>query len=159
MNSLATDYKVSRSFDYKAIRDVLTHPEIYPLVTDDRSPEVYDFHPPENENIIYLIAEVDGETAGVIVYIPEASVVLDSHIAILPKYRMYSTAIGRMAIAWAFDNTKAVKIEGRIPKCNRKTYKFAKKIGFKSEGVSKLSYLKGGKLFDRYLVGIIKGGS
>lgn len=145
------------------IKDVLTHPMIYPFVKDDGSPSAQDYTPIVHPDVHYLIAHKNVEqgagsiTCGLISFFPVTSGVLDVHIGMMPHGRGISAIrFAALALQYAFNGEKplALKIIANIPAFNKRTIRFASCMGLKTEGISRKSFLYGGKMHDRVLMGI-----
>ncbi len=62
--------------------------------------------------------------------------------------------LGKQAIKWIFDNTSAMKINARIPNYNTKVLHYAVAVGFEQEGLDIQGFMKNGKLYDQFILGI-----
>ena len=98
----------------------------------------------------------DDENIGVMIYHWVNSVTLECHVQVLAGHRNKAHEFGRLALEWAWENTKATKIVAQIPEIYPSVVKFAYKNGFSFEGVNKLSHRKNGSLHDQYYLGLIK---
>jgi len=142
---------IERTFDLDVINAVLKHSSVECKIGDDQSQGTeYPLH----ENIYYL--SVWGEfLAGMFVVFPLNGVTCDAHSAILPSYYGKKAIIaGKLAIDWVFENTHFLKITGKTPTSNPLAVKYSKAIGFRTEGLSKASYMKNGKLIDQVYFGL-----
>lgn len=137
--------------DRDAANAILNDPDIYPVVTDDNSPEtirIPDHHYP-------LVAYVDGEAIGCLVAHWETSTTLQVHIQILPKHRKaWSQAAGEAFKAWLWENTRAHKLTAQIAVIYPNVIRFADMMGFELEGVNKESLLKDGVYHDQVIIGL-----
>jgi RimJ/RimL family protein N-acetyltransferase len=80
------------------------------------------------------------------------------HPHVLPEVRSkYARESCLAALKWIYDNApKYVKITALIPVIHKNVKLFAKRIGFKEEGINRKSYLKDGKVIDQWLLGITR---
>lgn len=130
---------------------ILNHPAIYPVVTDDNSPEKVELP----DHFSTLTAYVDGEPIGCLVTHWETSTTLQVHIQILPEHRKRHAMKAAQAFRqWLWDNTPAHKITAHIGACYPNVIKFAAAIGFEVEGVNKESLLKDGFYHDQIIMGL-----
>ncbi len=137
---------------------VMRHPQIYPHISDDLSPEAGEFTAElllQNPNVLVLKPMIGREPAGVFVFHPWNGVTYEVHSCVLPQWRGKNAAHAAMAAAlWIFENTNARKIVTLIPEFNRRAYALAYRAGMRAEGVNKKSFLKDGALHDTILMGL-----
>jgi RimJ/RimL family protein N-acetyltransferase len=136
----------------------MTHPQIWPHISDDGSPPAKDWRPPEGEHIWYVTAWDDDELLGLWMFHPQNAVCWEVHTCLLP------TAWGEQAIAaaralpeWIWKHTPCRRIVTNVPSSNRLALRFAIRAGMKIYGVNRESYLKGGKLCDQVCLGLSEG--
>jgi len=139
-----------RTFDYKRIREIATHPEIYPYVSDDGSPPPEEYEPVQSDEFYYLMFE-----GGFFLFHPLNYITVEVHTCILPEWRGRSIKYARRAIAWMFRNTQYRKIVTHVPEYNRKALAYAQKAGMRIEGVNRKSFMKNGVIYDQYLLGVV----
>lgn len=149
---------VQRSYDAEFINKVMMHPSIHPHVIDDGVEDEIDVQSTlDNKNCYWLVPEVDGEQIGFFLLHPANYVTWEIHTAILPEFRGEIAYQGaRASIKWMFDNTRCQKIKANISMDNKVTIKFASKVGFKFEGISRKSFSVGGELYDEIMLGMLK---
>jgi RimJ/RimL family protein N-acetyltransferase len=146
---------IERTFDYDIVREIITHPKLYPFCTEDGAPEPKNFNPVENNQIYYLLPIVD-EPIGVIIFSHQNAILLAVHICILPEWWGYAKEAATSALWWIFQNTDYTKITGALPEYNRQVYNLGLRAGFEDEGRHKKAFLKNGKEWDLILMGIRK---
>lgn len=154
------EISISRTTDLQAIAEILSHDGVRDLVWDDSGPAALSIH----EKIYYLMAtrdvwdegSVSSVPIGVMAFIPINAVTWNPHIAVLPKYRGTGTDVMRAGVDWIFTNTECKKLVAHPPEYNAAMIRVFEKCGFKSEGYSPRSILKGGTLHGRKLMGIEK---
>lgn len=150
--------RIERTHDMGLIEAVLSHPAIYPCVTDDSSPPVEDFVPIDNPSFYRLAAYEDDEVVGVFLFHPENFICYRGHFCILPKYwGIVTDSATKAALRWMFDNAPCLKITGHIPAYNLAACRASSRAGMRVEGRSIRSVMKGGILHDQILFGIEKG--
>ena len=148
---------MKRTFDYQLVKRIITDPKIYKHHGDDyaRTPE--EFAPVESDRIIYLVARDGDELLGMFVGFPQTNTCYEVHNCILPPgWGERGIQAAKLALEWVFENTKATRIFGTVPECNRLALRFAKKTGLVKFGFNPDSFLKHGKLYGQTLLGISK---
>ena len=148
---------IERNFDTALARKIITHPQVYPNVTDDFSPPAEEFEVPPNPCIFQLLAKHNNEPFGLFMLIPQTFVCWEIHTFMLPKaWGKWTADAGKAALRWMFENTPCQRIISNIPEYDTRTLLYALKV-FSIYGVNPTSYLKNGKLHNQILVGINKG--
>lgn len=101
----------------------------------------------------------DGERIGLSTIKKESSTVLKIHIHIQKQFRGKGTIeMGKLILKWVIDNTEGFsKINTKVPVIYKDVIRFAHKLGFKDEGIDRLSIMKNGRLVDRQNLGITFG--
>jgi RimJ/RimL family protein N-acetyltransferase len=149
---------IERTHDMELVRSIITHPKIYPHVTDDESPKVEDFKPIDSELIIHALVKDDDEVLGIWTLTPNNAATCEIHTCLLPNawgYRGKQAA--KIMLTWVWDNTSFVRIITNVPDSNRLALMFAKSVGMEQFGVNTKSFLKNGTLEDQIMLGISKG--
>jgi len=122
---------VRKTYDRNEIKEILCHPEIYELISDDDSPPRELFTPPI-EGVDYLGCYVNNEIIGLSVY----NYVNDNlymHFQVLPVYRKkYARKFARMALD--IGKAKNASIYAEIPVCFPNVISFAEGFGFEIIG-------------------------
>ena len=144
-----------RTLDYELVRSILTHPLLYPHLSDDHSPPAADYRPIEHEAIWYVLAK-DGETTlGLWIFHPQNGITWEIHTALLPcAWGDIGLAAARELPAWIWANTQCRRIITNVPSTNRLALHFALKAGMKMYGVNIASFLKEGRYCDQLCLGI-----
>lgn len=110
---------------------------------------------------IWLLYKNDDEVIGTISILRRNCSTIEIHPYLITDYR--EQGIGNAMMREFYDyyinhiDKKVIKINCCIPFCARPTYKFAKKLGFKDEGINKDSFVKYGNVWDQWYLGITKG--
>ena len=153
----ARPVKIFRSRDYKAIRELCTHPRILPQISDDYTSDPKTWKVPESELVIYLLAADDKGPFGFGIFIPQTHVQYTAHMAFLPRsYGNEALTSFKSMLAWMWANTTAERIVGEIRRDNKLAIRFARRAGFEIYGVNDRSYRKNGVLVDQFCLGISK---
>jgi len=146
--------------DAEEVNRIITHPDVYPKVSDDGSSDVgsFDITPVLEVDAVYCLGwMVAGAWAGMWMLKPWNMITYEAHICVLPEFRGGEAirATGDM-FRWMFRNTACRKVVAWIPKVNRQAIVFAISAGMKEEGLIKHSFLKDGNVVDQQLLGIEK---
>lgn len=107
--------------------------------------------------LIWLECEKDGKRVGLSAVNVASNSVLNIHIHIPKVHRGIGTLkIGRAFLGWVVNNSSKqyVKINTKVPTIYKDVIRFAHKLGFKDEGIDRLSIMKNGELVDRLNLGI-----
>lgn len=147
--------KVRPVEDAALIRRCLTHPKIWPHISDDGSPPAERFEPHIGPPLLYLAAFEGTELGGVWLYHPHNHVTFEVHTCCLPAWwgpRALTAA--RLSLRWMIDYTPCRKVITHVPKGNRLAYRFALRVGMTDEGLNRRSFLRHGVLHDQHVLGI-----
>lgn len=148
-----------RTFDYALVKAIITHPAIYPHVSDDFSPSAEEYKPIESEFVWYVKVKDDGEILGVWIFVPENAICWKIHTCLLPTaWGARAAKAAKMMAQWIWKNTQCVRIITDVPETNRLALMFALKSGMTRYGMNPKSYMKDGKLLDQVVLGISKPG-
>lgn len=145
--------------DLEFVKKLWFHPAVYPYINDDLSlGEEINFEVIIGiEKMYLLIAILGGEKIGFFFFHPWNSITFEVHTVILPEYRgKNAILVAQKAKEWFFENTVCRKIMTQVPFFNMPAYALAKKAGFKIEGINENSFLRNGKLYDQYIMGLKK---
>lgn len=149
--------KVFRTRDYRAIRELATHPRIFPHVSDDFTSDPKLWKPIESETVIYLLATDDKGPFGCGIFIPDTWACWKAHMAFLPRsYGNLAQSSFKKMLDWMWQNSQARRLVGEIARDNTLAIRFARRAGFVFYGVNKKSKLRGGVLVDQVCLGISK---
>lgn len=144
-----------RSTDYRLIKRILTHPKIYPHISDDQSPPVGRYEPVRNDAIWYVVPRSGAIPLGIWMFVPQNGVCWEVHTALLPEaWGGIGLEAARILPTWIWANTTCRRIITTVPSTNRLALRFALRAGMKMYGVNEASYMKGGKLCDQVCLGL-----
>ena len=141
--------------DMDFINSILRHPDIYPNITDDFSPQRNKISISEiiKSDSVHIISPNEN---AVIFLIPRNGVTWEMHYNVLKVGRGDSIRkISKDVFKYAFtqiENCK--KIVCYIAEIYKNAIKFATDIGFKHEGRFTKSIQKNGNLYDEIIMGI-----
>lgn len=121
------------------------------IAHDDRCLGIID-HPAAR----YYGCYIDGIFVGAFLIIKQSSVEVDMH-ALLYRSAIYqSRVLGKMMLAKLFDNPNLNRVTAYIIQGLESAANYARKIGFKDEGVRHQACLVNQQLRDIYMLGIIR---
>lgn len=146
-----------RTRDFDLVRKIMTHPRVYPHITDDGCPPVEEFHPAEDRGLWYILVRNAGEPVGLWLFVPQNAVCWEVHTCLLPVAwgETGKEAAKRMA-EWIWQYTTCRRIVTNVPECNRLALRFAKAAGMVEYGRNEKSFLKDGKLWGQIMLGLTK---
>jgi len=146
-----------RTKDYELVRQIVTHPDIYPFVSDDYSPAPNDYKPFESDSIWYVLAKDGDELLGMWSFVPDNAICWQVHTCLLPTAggKRAKRAAKEMA-EWIWQNTTCLRLVTNVPDYNRQASIFARWAGMVEFGRNPKSYMKTGILHDQILLGISK---
>lgn len=145
---------VCKDIDY--IRSVMLDPEMWERCSNDYATEAVI----DKASCIWLICYYYDMPMGLAAALSESASVVNVHIHIPKKNRgRHTRAIGLEVLRWIKMNSKPSihKVNTKIPVIHRDVIRFAHSLGFKDEGVDRLSIMKNGELMDRLSLGICLG--
>jgi RimJ/RimL family protein N-acetyltransferase len=145
-----------RSTDWPLIQRIMTHPRVWPHISDDFSPAPEEFTPAEHPALCYVVAEEGETTLGLFILEQRGGVQVEVHTCLLPVgWSRGSREIARQAVAWLWRNCPRVeRLTTAVPQNNSLALRFAQALGMIEYGVNQQSFKKGGKLMDQTLLGM-----
>jgi RimJ/RimL family protein N-acetyltransferase len=148
---------LERTKDLELIKTFMMQPEIYKYASEDNASLDPDFT--ESGREIWLLAVEDNEAIGIVNSHLENGTTGWFHPYILRSHKEKYLALVNLFLKWfdQFFPVEIQKLNAYIPTYARKAYEIAMRAGFKDEGLNRKSYLKNGKLWDRHLIGLIRG--
>ena len=155
--SVADAGKIFRTRDYRAIRELILHPRVFPHVCDDFTSNPDTWKPVESDLVTYLLATDEKGPFGLGIFIPDTWACWKSHMAFLPRsYGNQALTSFKTMLGWMWQNTSARRLVGEIARENKLAIRFARRAGFSIYGVNVKSKLRGGALVDQVCLGISK---
>ena len=146
-----------RTTDAAVVKRIITHPKVYPWISDDNSPAPEEFEPTIHPAILHLLCIEGKECIGLWTFIPHTSACWEVHTYLLPKHGMKrGRQAARMALDVVWANSTCRRIFANVPDFNPLALKFALDVGFVEFGYNPASLLKNGKLWGQHLMGISK---
>lgn len=146
-----------RTIDYGLIKEIVTHPKIWPYVTDDFSGAAEDFKPIQHESAFYLLVKDGTEVLGVFALFPDNKICWKVHTCLLPtSWGRRARQAAKEAMQWVFANTHCQRLITDVPEYNVLALRFSHMAGMTQFGVNPKSYMKDGILHDVTMLGISK---
>lgn len=153
--------RFERTEDASLIHQIITHPRIYPNVTQDIDPAPQDFVVILHPSIIYLLAKFPCGLEPILLglwTLIEAGSDIHIHTCLLPvsfpMAREVRAQAARDVIEWVWNNTKANRLITNIPAYNKLARRFAEAAGMVHIETKVASYLKGGFMQDQFILGL-----
>ncbi|MEN6537838.1 MAG: GNAT family protein [Bryobacteraceae bacterium] len=151
------ELRFERSHDMELVRQVMTDPKIWPWICDDSSPALEEFQPVDAAAWHYLTVFEGGKLLGLFLFVPQTGVCWEVHTCLLPGAWGPSAAqSAREAQAWIWEQTPCRRIVTSVPIYNRLALRFALAAGMTQFGRDPASIERGGRLWDRILLGVSK---
>ena len=141
--------RLERSKDYRLIRDIITHPRLYPWIKSDDHPPAEKFWPAETDTIHYMLAYNDAELLGVVMVHPIHTLATwEIHHCIMPIGWPSVDKIAEEVFLYLWTETPCQTAVGFTPVCNKLACRFALRVGMHKVGVISNGYRKDGRLYD-----------
>jgi hypothetical protein len=153
---LSTELEFSRTEDVELIRSVMTHPRIWPHISDDGSPPAGEFVPVMHSSIFYLEVRSKGALLGIFVFNTQSSICWEVHTCMLPHTWGLSRLATQQGAQWIFSHTKCERIVTTVPVTNRLALRLALETDMRVYGHNPESIRQAGVLQDTILLGISK---
>jgi len=126
------------------IREILTHPEVYPRIKDDYSPPAEQFNPTP----AYYLEPVDGV---LVLLRPMLETLWEAHIAALPDAKGKGAEAVRLAADWLRANTKCEQVLALFPEDNAAVSSLVARCGFERVGSVSSSFRRDGRLLSLHI--------
>lgn len=151
---------ISRCHDAELIEKTITHPKLYPHVSDDGCPDAGEFHAQLADSMYYMAAHDGDRYLGLFLLHPHNLICYEVHTCLLPEaWGALSVECGKAVVQWMFNNTPCQRVITNVPKYNRLALRLARNVGMTEFGVNAKSFLKNGILHDQIMLGINKEAS
>lgn len=117
--------------DCYVITSIVTHPQVYPYVSDDNSPPPEEFKLPELGSDFFAVSCFDGgHIVGCFLFIKKTDNRCEIHTCMLPAARGKAVDFGHLVVKMIFNETPFSEIVTFIPMTNQKAKRVAIKCGF-----------------------------
>lgn len=147
-----------RTADLDLVRSIITHPKIYPHVSDDFSPGPEDYTPVDATGVWYVIARDQGELLGLWMVVWHSQILAEIHTCLLPcAWGQRAKTAAQEALGWLFASSGVERVITQVPESNKLAHRFARAAGMSAFGLNPKSFRKQGKLIDVILMGRSRG--
>jgi hypothetical protein len=145
----------NRTTDFALVRQILTHPRMFPHMGDDFLPAPEQFVLNTDPRISYVLVSDEWRAIGLFCFIPENEICWAAHVAMLRKVHPALThRAGKEIIEWLWRNTPCRRLIASVPASNPAAVRFGvQAMGLIRYGVNRRSFMKGGRLVDQILMG------
>jgi len=134
--------------DRYIITSIVTHPQVYPYVSDDNSPAPEEYNLPQVSPDFFAISCLyRGYIVGCFLFKKIHDDCCEIHTCMLPEARGKAVNFGNMAVKMIFNETPFNTIKTFIPTTNQKAKRLALKCGFLEIGDHSLMPI-GGELIE-----------
>lgn len=141
--------------DMPAVKAFISQEEIWERFEDGIDKE--DFQPLNDSVAQWLLCFDDNKIVGMILVHFDTNSSLMMHPYLLAKYRHKGRDMMSAFYKWFLTLADQVhKLNVSIPITQRKVINFAKKVGFKQEGINRESYMKDGQYYDQIILGLTR---
>lgn len=138
--------------DLALLESIAHDPAIWSSVHDDRAPDGL-----TQVNRLYLLVKHGDDIAGFFALDCLADDTVEVHTCLLPRYRgRIALDAGKALIDCAFSRLNQRKILTKVPVFNRSALVYAMKCGFIIVEINPESFMRGGVLYDQYMMSLSK---
>lgn len=138
------------------VKAVLITPEIWEQAAEDGVNQD-DYHPSYDSLSSWLLCELDGDVIGLIFVHNESLCSISMHPYLIKKHKHKGRDMMTAFFNWFLTLPDGIcKLNTSIPFSRKIVYNFAKAVGFKDEGINRMSHLKGGVIHDQYRLGLTR---
>ena len=140
--------------DMAKVKAFMIQPEVWERASEDYE-ELTDFYPHNDDLSVWLECLDEKALIGMVLVHHDNSTTLRIHPYMTSKTK--GRDMMKELFGWVLLLPDQIqKIIVSIPTCHRIAYNFAKKVGFIDEGINRLSYTKGGELYDQWNLGLTR---
>jgi hypothetical protein len=148
--------KLTHTTDMNIVKSLLVTPEIWEQAAED-GVNKDDYYPAYDNLSAWLLCELDDEIIGLIFIHNESLCSINMHPYLKRKYKRKGRDMMIAFFNWFLTLPAGIcKVNVSIPFNRKIVYNFAKRVGFKDEGINRMSYLKGGVNHDQYQLGLTR---
>lgn len=147
-----------RTYDMNIVKKIVTHPRLWPHLSDDYSPPPEDFDPPESNSIVYLLVTEANRTLGCFILHPHTDVLWEVHTCLLPEAWGRSEEATKGGTEWVWNNLNCIRLVTYVPVTNKLAARLARRSGMEQFGCNPDSFIKGGKVYPMFMFGVSRPG-
>lgn len=146
--------RVQRTHDMATVRQIVTHPAIWPHAHEDGMTDAWE---PEDSEAMMWVLVTDPHPIGVFLVHPRGVQCLEMHTCLLPiAWGPTAAHAAQLLLKWAFQSGNCRKMVTSVPAYNRAALRFAKAGGMTQEGINRASYLHNGEMVDQIMLGVTR---
>lgn len=150
VSNIYTKVQAGRTLDVGLCMDIMR--SMWDDISEDGAEEYYPDVVGE-----YWVQMFTDETIGLYRLHRLNAITYQIHAFILPKHREnHANESGKMILQWCRDNLEFNKLVAEIPFKYENVYRFTLAQGFRDEGVNRESFLKNGKIWDQWRLGLLR---
>lgn len=125
--------------DMDLVRQVVTHPRLYRVISDDKAPAPADYQPDPALDYVKVLRGEDLLGLFALLKMPEA---WEVHTCLLPLAWGAAVEIGRAFLAWLWENTDCPRLASVAPLGNRLAIRLARLCGMEQTGIASAAWRK-----------------
>jgi len=148
--------KLVQTTDMAVVKSIISDSDIWEQASQD-GVSIDTYTPSNNSMCAWLLCSLGGDIIGLIYVHHDTNCALLAHPYLLKKHVTKGREMMKLLFKW-FDTLPSTvcKLNVSIPSSRRIAYNFAKKVGFKDEGINRASIIKDGVVCDQYLLGLTR---
>ena len=144
---------ILQTIEPRHVKEIMEDAELFSRVSDDLC-DYEHFMPPMDH--AYVACVEDGVIMGFFWLHADTSTTMQIHANFLKAHRHRAQEGADKILDHVFNKIGVLKLIAKIPVTFPDVYYFTKRQGFADEGCDRKSILKGGKLIDRYCLGLTR---
>lgn len=142
--------------DMNLVRSIMTSPDIWEQSVEDGS-NISNFYPSQDYLSVWLLVRLRDEIIGVMLVHNDTLCSVNIHPALLSKHKRYGRDMMKAFFKWFLTLPDTLtKVNCSIPDNLKMVQNFAKKVGFKHEGINRASFFKDGIAQDQIRYGLTR---
>lgn len=138
------------------VRSIMTHPRVYPWISDDASPAREEFTPIDHDALWYVLVWDSGELLGLFLFHPHSGACMEVHTCLLPVAYGKAAIAARECAVWMWGQAAIARIVTRVPAYNRLALRLARQAGMTEWGRNPRAWRKNEFLYDEIWLGLSK---
>lgn len=142
--------------DFDLVHQIVTHPKLYPWLSDDFSPSAEEYSPVDHASVRYVLVHDDrGLLCGLFMFVSHSPVLWEVHTCLLPSsWGDTARQAAREVAEWVWHNSGCQRIVTQVPEYNRLARRLALAAGMTEYGRNPRCFQKRQQLHDEILLGL-----
>ena len=146
--------RIERTRAPHLVKQILTHPSIWPHIGDDSTEKPDDFEPRMGPDVYRLVGYDEAGIGALFDFYPYTGLMFEGHVATLPHWRgRKALEAGRLALDWIWRNTERRKVMTMIAGDLPAARWYVGRLGFKKVGVLTGAIQRNGAVLDMHIFG------